>query len=81
MRTLWVESYRPDNVSDYVFKDDAQREQVLAWIKTGALPQLLFSGSAGTGKCLAGTELVDVMIDTSTLSEDQRVKLEQYRIK
>lgn len=25
---LWVEKYRPDNVKEYVFRDDAQRGQV-----------------------------------------------------
>ena len=47
MRDLWVEKYRPNNVKDYVFRDEAQRVQVSSWIDEGALPHLLFSG-AGT---------------------------------
>lgn len=47
---LWVETYRPDRVKDYVFRDQAQRAQVESWIQAGALPHLLFTGSPGTGK-------------------------------
>ena len=50
MRDLWVEKYRPNNVKDYVFRDEAQRVQVSSWIDEGALPHLLFSGAPGTGK-------------------------------
>ena len=32
MKTLWVEKYRPSTVEGYVFRDDAQRSQVLRWI-------------------------------------------------
>lgn len=47
---LWTEKYRPDMVSDYVWADDNQRAQVQNWIKDRALPNLLISGSPGTGK-------------------------------
>jgi replication factor C small subunit len=50
MKELWVEAYRPKTVGDYVFKDDAQRRQVNAWIKDGSIPHLLLSGAAGIGK-------------------------------
>lgn len=50
MKNLWTESYRPNKISDYVFRDENQRKQVEAWIADGALPHLLFSGAAGTGK-------------------------------
>jgi DNA polymerase III delta prime subunit len=33
-----------------VFRDQAQREQVEGWVKSGAIPHLLFSGSPGVGK-------------------------------
>jgi len=50
MIELWVEKYRPKTVSDYVFRDDAQRRQVNSWIKDGSIPHLLLSGAAGIGK-------------------------------
>lgn len=58
-KDLWVESYRPNTVEGYVFKDDAQRKQVQNWINDGGIPHLLFSGSPGTGK----TTLAKVLIN------------------
>lgn len=58
MKELWVEKYRPDNVKEYVFRDDAQRGQVQNWIDDKGIPHLLFSGSPGTGK----TTLAKVLI-------------------
>jgi replication factor C small subunit len=50
MKELWVEKYRPTTVDSYVFRDDAQRNQVATWIKDKSIPHLLFSGAAGIGK-------------------------------
>lgn len=33
MKELWVEKYRPKTVDGYVFRDEAQRNQVNTWIK------------------------------------------------
>ena len=49
-KELWVEKYRPSTVDGYVFRDDAQRNQVNTWIKDNSIPHLLFSGNAGIGK-------------------------------
>lgn len=59
MKELWVEKYRPKNVDDYVFKDDSQRKQVDAWVKSGTIPHLLFSGAPGVGK----TTLAKILIN------------------
>lgn len=56
---IWTEKYRPKTVTDYVFKDQGQRRQVLNWIKEKTIPHLLFSGSAGIGK----TTLAKVLIN------------------
>ena len=58
-KELWVEKYRPERITDYVFKDVAQRKQVQNWIIDGGIPHLLFSGSPGTGK----TTLAKVLIN------------------
>ena len=50
MKELWVEKYRPKTVEGYVFRDDAQLNQVNTWIKDKTIPHLLFSGNAGIGK-------------------------------
>jgi replication factor C small subunit len=50
MKELWTEKYRPKTIGDYVFKDNAQRTQVMSWIKDGSIPHLLLSGAAGIGK-------------------------------
>jgi len=50
VKELWTEKYRPNNIEDYVFRDEAQKHQIENWLKEGALPHLLFSGAPGTGK-------------------------------
>ena len=55
---LWVELYRPKSVSDYVFVDERQKQQVEGWIANGSIPHLLLSGDPGTGK----TTLAKVLI-------------------
>jgi len=50
MKELWVEKYRPKTVDGYVFKDETLRQQIEKWISQKAIPHLLFSGNAGTGK-------------------------------
>ena len=36
-KELWVEKYRPERITDYVFKDIAQRKQVQNWITDGGI--------------------------------------------
>jgi DNA polymerase III delta prime subunit len=55
---LWVEKYRPNTVSDYVFVDERQKKQVEGWVNDGMIPHLLLSGDPGTGK----TTLAKVLI-------------------
>lgn len=49
-RSLWVEDYRPQTIEEYVWRDDRQKQQVLGWLQSGALPHIMFSGHQGTGK-------------------------------
>lgn len=59
MRPLWTELYRPTTVDGYVFRDESQRQQVMAWIKDETIPNLLLSGSPGLGK----TTLAKVLLN------------------
>ena len=59
MNELWIEKYRPKTIDGYVFVDDNQRQQVEAWIRDQSIPNLLFSGSPGTGKTTLGKMLIN----------------------
>ena len=65
MKELWTEKYRPSTISDYVFRDDAQRKQVQGWVDAKTIPHLLFSGAPGTGK----TTLAKVLINMLDIDE------------
>lgn len=65
MKQLWVEQYRPQDIEGYVFRDEAQRDQVKQWIKAGSIPHLLFSGAAGIGK----TTLAKILINALNIDE------------
>ena len=65
MKQLWVEQYRPKDIDGYVFRDEAQRDQVKQWIKAGSIPHLLFSGAAGIGK----TTLAKILINALNIDQ------------
>jgi replication factor C small subunit len=65
MKELWTEKYRPNDIDGYVFRDDAQKEQVATWIKEKTIPHLLFSGAPGVGK----TTLAKILIHQLGIDE------------
>jgi replication factor C small subunit len=50
MSNLWVDKYRPNSVSDYIFTNKDNETKVLEWIREKSIPHLLLSGPPGTGK-------------------------------
>ena len=46
---LWVEKYRPSRIEDCILPEQV-KEQFQQFISKGEVPNLLLSGSAGTGK-------------------------------
>jgi len=65
VRELWVTKYRPKTIKEYVFRDNAQKSQVASWLESKAIPHLLFSGAAGTGK----TTLAKVLLNELEVDE------------
>jgi DNA polymerase III delta prime subunit len=65
MKELWTEKYRPRTAAEYVFTDDAQRQQVQDWIQHRSIPHLLLSGSPGVGK----TTLAKMLISECGIDE------------
>jgi DNA polymerase III delta prime subunit len=58
---LWVEKYRPQTLSEYVFHDDAQRKAFERFVSEKTIPHLLFSGVQGSGKTTIAQILINEM--------------------
>lgn len=53
---LWVEKYRPQKIEDCILSENV-KEQLSSIAKSGQIPNLLLSGTAGTGKTTAAKAL------------------------
>lgn len=49
INSQWKEKYRPSTLDEYVATDDV-KHKVKVWLDSQDIPDLLFAGSAGTGK-------------------------------
>jgi replication factor C small subunit len=54
--TIWIEKYRPQRLSDIVGQEEIV-ERLSSYVRSGNLPHLLFTGSAGVGKTTAAVAL------------------------
>ncbi|HSA38346.1 MAG TPA: replication factor C small subunit [Methanoregula sp.] len=62
--TIWIEKYRPSVLKDIVGQDEIV-ERLSSYVKSGNLPHLLFTGSAGVGKTTAAVTLAkEFFLDT-----------------
>jgi replication factor C small subunit len=55
---LWTEKYRPKSFNDYVWRDSTMKQKAQQWLTERALPHVVLSGRAGTGK----TSLAKMML-------------------
>jgi len=85
MKQLWTEQYRPRTITDYVFRDDAQRQQVQSWIDSGTIPHLLFSGAPGVGKTTLAKILIAALdvdeFDVLEINASREGKVDDVRFK
>ena len=54
--TIWIEKYRPARLAEMVGQKEIV-ERLQSYVKTGSMPHLLFTGSAGVGKTTAAVAL------------------------
>jgi replication factor C small subunit len=54
--TIWIEKYRPAKLAEMVGQDEIV-ERLESYVKSGSMPHLLFTGSAGVGKTTAAVAL------------------------
>ena len=74
MKELWVEKYRPKEVKNYVFRDEAQKKQVMSWLESKAIPHLLFSGAPGTGKTMYAKSIAAEAATTTILISAEMIR-------
>jgi len=74
--SLWAEKFRPLTMDDYI-GNESVKEVFSQMIKKNDIPHILLFGPPGTGKCLDGSELIDIEMD---LSEDEYEILKNYEI-
>lgn len=55
-QAIWIEKYRPLKLADIVGQEEIT-ERLASYVRSGSLPHLLFTGSAGVGKTTAAVAL------------------------
>lgn len=56
MKEVWTEKYRPKKLEDVIGQQEIT-DRLIAYVKSGNLPHLLFAGPAGTGKTTSAIAL------------------------
>jgi DNA polymerase III delta prime subunit len=60
LAAIWCERYRPRKLEDLIISD--RNREIIKGFKD-EIPNLLFTGVSGTGKCLDGDEVIEVYVD------------------
>ena len=69
---LWVERYRPRLIQDCVLPESVKK-QFAQFIKKGEIPNLLLSGTAGTGKTTIARALCNAVSYTHLTLPTKRI--------
>lgn len=81
--TFWVEKYRPNQLSDYIFHDPHQKAKIQECIDKQDIPHILLSGIQGSGKtALVGillNELNVLDIDTKIINASDKNSVDVVR--
>lgn len=88
MKKLLAEAYRPDSIDGYVFTSNELKQKVIQFINNKEIPNLLLSGTQGTGKTTLSRILVNELwiqqMDVLTINaslmgvDDIRNKIEPF---
>lgn len=76
---LWVEKYRPRHISEYVFQNHQHEQSITRMVNERSIPNLLLSGSPGSGKTtlaqilIRAMELDDFDVLTINASDDRGI--------
>lgn len=88
IRQLLVEKYRPTSLDDYIFQNETHRNKFTEYIDSGSIPNILLSGTQGTGKSTIARILVrslnvdpDMDVLTLNASDDNSVDDVRDRIR
>lgn len=76
---LWVEKYRPQTIDDCILPD-ALRDQLLAIVEQGELPNLLLSGGPGIGKTTVAKAICnDMNMDSLVINASKDGNIDTLR--
>jgi hypothetical protein len=76
---VWEQRYRPKKIDDTILPPTTKK-MLNEIIKTGNIPNMMFAGSGGIGKCLHPEYNIEVMIDIDTISDETLKTIIQYQV-
>lgn len=64
--SLWYQKYKPDDLTEFVWRDSSLRDKVLSWVDNhSSMPHLILEGPPGTGK----TTLAELIVKQLGLND------------